>query len=85
MLAERMERLGRELEENAWARGMKAGLQEGRREMILDLLVDQFGSVPQSICEKISGISDIDRLKMIASQGLSASSLEDFERFLDQL
>jgi hypothetical protein len=53
--------------------------------MILDLLVDHFGPVPQSICEKISGISDIDRLKKIASQGLAASSLEDFEQSLDQI
>ncbi|WP_028950898.1 hypothetical protein [Sulfurihydrogenibium subterraneum] len=57
--------------------GLQQGLVEGLRQSIFDAIELKFGSVEDNLKEKISQISDIDKLKELHRKVILANSLND--------
>jgi hypothetical protein len=60
------------------AQGREEGLQEGLRalrEILLSLLEQRFGPLPEEARQKIEGISSLDRLTRLGRRVLTARSL----------
>lgn len=69
--------------------GLKEGLQTGRREgqerlqealqamrrVLLGLLEQRFGPLPETTCQKVEAISSLDRLTRLSERALTARSL----------
>jgi len=56
-----------------------------RQEDILEILQVRFGQAPSSIQSEMGDILDSSVLKALVRQALTASSLEEFQRTLDQV
>ena len=67
-----------------WARerGMEIGYEVGKvetlRQVLLNLLRDRFGTVPEALAQEIGACADVDRLHAATRQILHVPSLEDF-------
>lgn len=70
--------------EEMMKREFKDGKIEGRQEDILEIL-EQFSTVPNSVSDKISNITDLTILKELLKFATKAASLEEFEAKLDEL
>ncbi len=69
--SERLEAKGRE-------EGLQAGLQEGLRavrKILLSLLEERFGPVPEAIRQRVESIPSLDRLTRLSRRALTARSL----------
>ncbi len=75
-IAEMLERKGKD-------EGVLIGVQQGKienaQEMLLDALVERFGTVNQSLVEKIKSVQSVDTLKVLFRQCFKIDSLEGFE------
>jgi hypothetical protein len=60
-------------------RGRDEGRMEGGRKIIVRLLAERFGDVPDSVIERLNGMSAADPDR-IADRLLSATSVEDVFR-----
>ena len=69
-------------EERMMAKGREEGLQVGReegeqqgtRQLVLELLGERFGAVPDRIRRKVDEIESVDRLRFLAKKVLKAQS-----------
>ncbi len=68
--SERMKEEGRK-------EGQKTGKQEGMRKLLLHLLAQRFGPLPESVRSEVEGITSSRRLTSLASKVLTARSLGD--------
>ncbi|MGC8720166.1 MAG: hypothetical protein ACP5TY_09195, partial [Thermodesulforhabdaceae bacterium] len=68
--------------EKGLQKGVKKGLLEGSREMVLEVLTEKFGSVPQDVERRIRSINSRRRLKDLLRQAVRASTIEEFARLL---
>jgi predicted transposase YdaD len=59
--------------------GKQQGLQQGKQEMILRLLRQKFGHVPEVVVQKVQVIDDVDILEQLFDQALMADSLAEIE------
>ena len=60
------------------AKGREEGLEEGLRavrEILLSLLEQRFGPVPEGIRQRVEAISSLDRLTRLSRRALNARSL----------
>ena len=76
-----------EIEENK-EQWIKQGIEQGKRKSalagILDVLEIRFGlSEAHPISDRIAAINDLQRLKQLLRAAIQATSLEAFERLLD--
>ncbi len=76
-----------EIEENK-EQWIKQGIEQGKRKSalagILDVLEIRFGlSEAHPISDRIAAINDLQRLKQLHRAAIQATSLEAFERLLD--
>jgi hypothetical protein len=53
------------------------GELKGKREMLLSLLEEKFGSLPQDVIDNIEAVNDLDILDFIGRQLLTANSLNE--------
>ena len=58
---------------------MEEGALRTRREVLLELMQDKFGSIPQQIERRIQFIRDIDRLKTLTRNIIHASNIDDID------
>lgn len=61
---------------------METGRQEGRREMVLEVLNERFNPVPPEMTERINQMSDAGTLKQLLKRGMSIGSIAEFEQVL---
>jgi len=59
------------------------GLEQGRREDVLQILTERFGSLPTSVEKRLARVDDVQRLKMLLSRSISAQSLDEFVQSLE--
>jgi hypothetical protein len=59
-------------------KGRAAGVQ-ALRTVLLELLADRFGTVPQAVVERINALAELDRLEAAARQALRLQRLEDLQ------
>ncbi len=76
-----------EIEENK-EQWIKQGIEQGKRKSalagILDVLEIRFGlSEAHPLSDRIADIDDLQRLKQLLRAAIQATSLEAFERLLD--
>jgi flagellar biosynthesis/type III secretory pathway protein FliH len=62
--------------------GLQQGLQVGERRMLLRLLTERFGPLPQTLIDRIEAISEDSRLEELAKALLSTQDLQSFEQLL---
>ena len=59
--------------------GIREGLQQGMRQMLLETLEVKFETVPLRLMRQINEIQDTEALKMLHRQALKSSSIEEFQ------
>ena len=57
--------------------GRREGLEQGARRVLLRLLGQRFGQLPDSVRRRVAEIDSVERLTRLAERVLTASSLED--------
>ena len=62
--------------------GMRKGMLEEAREMVLEALEERFGIVPEDVEKRIRRIGDRDILKRLLRYAIRCGSLEEFEERL---
>jgi len=63
--------------------GMRKGLLEDGREMVLEALDERFGEVPSFISNVVTKIEDRDMLKFLHRHAIRCASLEEFKQALN--
>ena len=66
----------------AWESGVAAGEAKGRAGSIIRFLNRRFQKVPKSVKDKVSSITDIDRLDALTDQAAECKSLAEFTESL---
>jgi len=69
----------KEAEEEAAKRGRQEGLQQARREAIIDLLEDKFGVVNGSILEFLEKVNRIESLRMLLKRVPKVETQDEFQ------
>lgn len=68
--------------------GMEKGMEKGEikalQGAILDVLEERFGMVKKGIGKKVKVIDDPAMLKFLLKKGIKSTSMEDFERLLEE-
>jgi hypothetical protein len=62
--------------------GLKKGMLENARQMVLEVLYEKFGPVPDDVELRVRSIRSIRRLKNLLRQAVRASTIEEFARLL---
>ena len=66
---------------------VEEGLQQGQvraaREAVIDALEARFGEVPAEVVDRVQGVEDLAKLKVLLRQAVRAESLEAFRRALE--
>ena len=57
--------------------GKETGKQEGMRKLLLHLLAQRFGPLPEAVCDQVEAITSTRRLTSLAGKVLTARSLHD--------
>jgi len=65
------------LEARGEARGKAEGEAKGAREILLSMLAERFGPVPEGARRQVEEISSLQRLTQLAKRVLTAHSLEE--------
>ncbi len=76
--------------EEGMAKGLQQGLQQGlvkgrleaAREDVLDALEARFGAVPGDVVDRVQGVEDLAKLKVLLRQAVRAEDLEAFRQAL---
>ena len=75
-----------EWEQKTRQEGLQQGIQQGRQEegrrMLLGLLTERFGPLPQTLVERIEAIQEASRLEALARAVLRTPDLQSFEQLL---
>ena len=58
--------------------------QKGQRQMLIRLLTRKFGTLPQSLGDKLETMTDVERLEQLADAAIDTDSLQDFAAHLEQ-
>lgn len=71
--------------ELSWGDRLKAeahreGMEQGARTVLLHLLEQRFGKLPESARQRIDGIDSVNRLTRLAERALTARTLDDLLR-----
>lgn len=61
-------------------RGIERGIEQARRQDILDVLRERFGALPPSLGDQLASIADVEQLRVLLRTAVSAGSLEEFAR-----
>ncbi len=69
---------------DAMERGRQAGLQEGLRDTVLEVMATRFVEVPVQLSEVINGIEDVSVLRQLLKQAILISSVEAFQQLVAQ-
>lgn len=81
MLEQTLEEWGQKLRKEGRREGRKEGLEEGQlkgmQKLLLEMLRDRFGPVPQSVRQRLGEVSSQDEMRRISRRILKARSLED--------
>lgn len=77
MLAERALEWTREWQEEGRQRGLEEGRQEGVRSVVLSLIEQRFGPIPEDVRQRVESLDDLDALTHIAKRILLVSSIEE--------
>ena len=65
--------------------GIEQGLEQGLQESILSVLEIRFDlSVSHPLADRIDGVDDVQRLKVLLRLAVQVSSLDEFSQLLDQ-
>ncbi|MBM3239757.1 hypothetical protein FJZ31_26025 [Candidatus Poribacteria bacterium] len=64
--------------------GIKEGILETVKRMVLEALDERFGVVPVKIVEKVRGISNDIVLNGLHRRAVRCSSLDEFENILER-
>ena len=64
--------------------GLRLGKQEGLQQGLLVLLSTRFGLLPERITQWVRSLTDIERLNVLLMKAITAPTLAEFERNLDQ-
>ncbi len=64
--------------------GLQLGKQEGLQQGLLVLLSTRFGLLPERITQWVRSLTDIERLNVLLMKAITATTLAEFERNLDQ-
>lgn len=64
--------------------GLQLGKQEGLQQGLLVLLSTRFGLLPERITQWVRSLTDIERLNVLLMKAITAPTLAEFERNLDQ-
>lgn len=68
----------------SWERiAMRKGMLENAREMVLEVLEEQFGEVPEDVRKAVVAIENKDELKTLCRQAVRVSSLGEFQLALE--
>lgn len=76
MWHERIEQKG---VEQGIQQGKQQGLQQGKQELILRLLRQKFGHVPEVVVQKVQMIDDGDILEQLFDEALMADALAEIK------
>ena len=68
--------------ERGLEQGFERGLKRAAHEALLDILTIRFATVPPSLAQAISRVSDTARLRWLRKEALTATSLEEFSGLL---
>ena len=63
----------------AMRKGMEIGMLEGVSEMVLEVLEERFGEVPEYVRKTVVSIENKDELKKLFKQAMRVSSLGEFQ------
>jgi predicted transposase YdaD len=63
--------------------GRQEGLQEGRQEMILELLRDKFGDLPDAVPAQVAQLN-LDQLRALGKALLGFDAVKDLIQWLDR-
>jgi hypothetical protein len=64
--------------------GHQKGLIEDAREMLLEVLEERFGIVPNDMTKQIQTVSLRDNLKQLHRQAIRCPNIEGFEKMLSK-
>lgn len=62
---------------------IERGIEQGRRQDVLDVLGERFGTLPPSLSDQLAGIADVERLRKLLRTAVSAPSLEEFAQAME--
>ena len=65
--------------EQGLQQGLQWGLQQGIQESIVKFLSHRFHQIPLSLQEKITSLTDIQKLRNLLDASMEVKSLEDLE------
>jgi hypothetical protein len=66
-----------------WKTGYESGVAEGRAGSIIRFLNRRFKKIPKPVKDKVSSITDIDRLDELTDQAADCKSLDEFAKALN--
>ncbi len=64
--------------------GISEGILQGSRENVIEVLQVRFEMLPSDLIEKIHQIEDLELLKTLLRQGITISSLDEFQELLER-
>lgn len=64
--------------------GLQLGKQEGLQQSLLVLLSTRFGLLPERTTQWVRSLTDIDQMNVLLMKAITAPTLAEFERNLDQ-
>jgi len=79
----RMSQAVKAVKKAIWATGYESGVAEGSARTIVRILTRRFRKVSKPVKDKVSSITDIDRLEELADQAVDCKSLDEFAKALD--
>jgi len=85
MRGDRREVRGMEYITTAEKIGMRKGMLEEAREMVLEALQERFGHVPEDVERRVRGIGDRGILKGLLRHVIRCGSLDEFREKLGEL
>ena len=78
-------KMAQAIKKGIWATGREHGLAEGGARTLIRFLSRRFRTVPKSVKDKVTSITDIDRLDALTDQAADCQSLAEFTKSLDKV
>ncbi len=73
------------IKKEGFEEGLKQGLLEEAREMVLEVLEERFGLLPPSIVSKVKNIQQREVLKSLHRAAIRVKDLEEFKTLLKRI